>query len=150
MDTVLVPVASHPGWARDVAAEASEIESNGNGEAVLVHLFDPDEVESTRSNLDMPVDGEITLDELAARKAGVSAAVDEFEEAKIDTRVRGVRAEQDRGRAILAAAKREGADRIYLYGRKRSPAGKAVFGSAVQRVLLNASCPVVVVPAGVR
>lgn len=32
---------------------------------------------------------------------------------------------------------------LVISGRRRSPTGKAIFGDAAQRILLNASCPVV-------
>ncbi|WIV66400.1 universal stress protein [Natrialbaceae archaeon AArc-T1-2] len=150
MDTFLVPVTSHPGWARDVATAATEIESPEDAEGIVAHVFEDGEVESTRSNLELPADETATLDELAARKSGVSTTVAELEDAGIDARVRGVRAGDEPGDAIVSAAERAGVDRIYLYSRKRSPAGKAVFGSTVQRVLLSASCPVVVLPYGAR
>jgi nucleotide-binding universal stress UspA family protein len=150
METVLIPVTSHTGWARDVVTTAAEIESGNDVEAVVVHVFEEGEVESTRSNLDLPAGETATLDELATRKSGVLVTMELLEEERIDARVNGVRAENKPGSPIITIAEQEDADRIYLYSRKRSPAGKAVFGSRVQRVLLNASCPVVVVPFGAR
>ncbi|MFC7059322.1 universal stress protein [Halovenus salina] len=45
---------------------------------------------------------------------------------------------------ILRHAEEEDVDSIVLGGRKRSPAGKALFGSVTQRVILNTDKPVVV------
>jgi nucleotide-binding universal stress UspA family protein len=45
---------------------------------------------------------------------------------------------------ILRHADDEDVDSIVLGGRKRSPAGKALFGSVTQRVILNTDKPVVV------
>lgn len=146
METIIVPMTRNPSYAQDVAAAAAAMETADSVEAVVLHVFDDDAIESTRSNLDLDADEAFSLDDLAARKAGVSTAVAELEAAAIETRVRGVRTDAEPGGAIVAAAEREAADRIYLYSRKRSPAGKAVFGSTVQRVLRNASCPVVVLP----
>lgn len=46
---------------------------------------------------------------------------------------------------ILAVARELDPDTIVLAGRKRSPVGKAVFGSVTQDILLNADYPVTVV-----
>lgn len=46
---------------------------------------------------------------------------------------------------ILAAADKHDARYIVVGGRKRTPAGKALFGSATQSILLNADQPVVTV-----
>lgn len=43
---------------------------------------------------------------------------------------------------IVSYASEHDARYIVIGGRKRSPAGKALFGSVVQSVLLNSSCPV--------
>lgn len=45
---------------------------------------------------------------------------------------------------ILSVADEIDADLIAVSGRKRSPAGKALFGSVTQSVLLSAECPVLV------
>ncbi|MUW15778.1 universal stress protein [Halorubrum sp. CBA1125] len=47
---------------------------------------------------------------------------------------------------LLAAADEVDADAICVSGRERSPAGKAVFGSVSQDVVLRADIPVFVVP----
>lgn len=44
---------------------------------------------------------------------------------------------------ILAEAAELDPRYLVISGRRRSPAGKAVFGNTAQRILLNADCPVV-------
>lgn len=49
---------------------------------------------------------------------------------------------------ILRSAEEHDVDSIVLGGRKRSPAGKAIFGSVTQSVILNTDRPVVVTGQG--
>lgn len=141
--TILVPTTEHPQYVETVADAAIETEDDGFS-AVVLHVFDEDERATTAANLDVE---NPELDDLAARKNGVGTARDRFESAGVDCRCRGVEADGDEADAILRAAEEADADRIYMYSRRRSPAGKAVFGSTLQQVILNASVPVVVTPS---
>lgn len=46
---------------------------------------------------------------------------------------------------VLGEADRRSVEYLVIGGRKRTPVGKAVFGSKTQSILLTASCPVVTV-----
>ena len=52
----------------------------------------------------------------------------------------------DPGQRVVEHARKSGADLISVAGRKRSPAGKAVFGSVSQSVMLNAEVPTLYCP----
>lgn len=142
--TVLLPVNNYAPWARDVATVVTEIEDD-DVEVVVLHVFDDNEVASTHANLNDPET--LSLDELAMRKNGVDAAQDVLSADGLEATPCGVREDEQTADAIIEMAESVGADRVYLYGRKRSPAGKAVFGSTIQRVILNATVPVTIVPA---
>jgi nucleotide-binding universal stress UspA family protein len=74
---------------------------------------------------------------------GVSEAVEYLNDAGIPVEIREVYAPVADGIVDLAAE--VGADSIVMSGRKRSPAGKALFGSVTQSVILSSPVPVTVV-----
>lgn len=145
MTRVLLPASNHSRWAESVADVIVDTEADNDTTAVVTHVFDEAEVTSTNANLD--IEGRAKVDELASRKSGVTAATERLDDAGIDTEVRGIEHDGEPADAIVDAVEEEDADRLYMYSRKRSPAGKAVFGSTLQQVILNARVPVVVVPS---
>jgi nucleotide-binding universal stress UspA family protein len=78
----------------------------------------------------------------ATQLAPVRAAGDVLEDAGVDYEV--TESSGDPAEAIIDAAADADADLIVIGGRKRSPAGKALFGSVTQTVILNAGRPVMV------
>jgi nucleotide-binding universal stress UspA family protein len=145
MSTVLLPASNHSKWAESVADVVVDTEDDEDLTVVVSHVFDADEVTSTSENLD--IEGRADVDELASRKSGVGAALGRLDDADVDTEVRGIEHEGEPAEAIVDAVEAVDADRLYMYSRKRSPAGKALFGSTLQEVVIEARVPVVVVPS---
>ncbi|WP_423747002.1 universal stress protein (plasmid) [Haladaptatus sp. SPP-AMP-3] len=145
-ETILLPLRNYRPWAEAVADATATVES-GDVTALLLHVFDGDELSSTRENIDSS--GSMTVDDLAARKSGIVAARETLQDAGVSVEVRGLEQAETTADSILTVADEAGVERLYLYGRKRSPTGKAVFGSTLQRILLNATVPVTVVPSNV-
>ena len=79
------------------------------------------------------------IQELATERAA-AIAKQETEDFEVVGRVGNV------PREILDYAREQGAQYIVIGGRKRSPLGKAIFGSVSQAVIQQAARPVVTVP----
>lgn len=69
----------------------------------------------------------------------LKASIDNIDQARVDTQGRV----GDPASEILSAADSLDPRFLVIGGKKRSPVGKAIFGSVTQEVLLNATCPVV-------
>lgn len=78
----------------------------------------------------------------ATQVPAVRSVTDRLDEVGLDYEVRD--GGGDPAEAILSTARERDVDLIVLGGRKRSPAGKALFGSRTQTVVLNADRPVLI------
>ena len=97
-------------------------------EAVLAHTMDKEE----RS-----VDEDM---QQADRIDTVRRAKETLSDAGVSTKTQTLSSPPKDG--IISLAESESIDEIVMGGRKRSPTGKAVFGSTAQHVMLNSPSPV--------
>ncbi|XVH31797.1 universal stress protein [Haloferacaceae archaeon DSL9] len=74
----------------------------------------------------------------------VETAAERFESQPVEYAIR--EATGDPAEAILAAAAERDSDVIVVGVKKRSPVGKALFGSVAQKIILDGDRPVTVVP----
>ena len=126
MTDVLLAVDDGEARARLQAADVADLDWEVL-EATVLHVF-TDNVEGASIGQFGP-----------AREAG-----DVLEDAGI--KVTMAETSGDPGEQVVGYAEEVGADLVSVAGRKRSPAGKAVFGSVSQSVMLNAEVPVLYCP----
>ena len=141
LDTLLLAVGPNDAnRIEELAATVTDIAGPAGADVVIAHVFTDEEYETVVDRLEFDAVAEADPDDVADRHTTVRDLRDLLHDAGIDTSVRG--AVGDHGDQIVALAKDTAADLVVVGGRKRSPTGKAVFGSVAQEVMLNAPCPV--------
>ncbi|MFC7177549.1 universal stress protein [Halosegnis marinus] len=145
LETVLVAVGgSSPGDR--LAQVAEDIAGPAGATVVLGHVFAEDDYEDTVERLEFDDDTEVSPDAVAGRNRTVRDLEKRFDAAGIESDHRG--AVGERAPEVVSMAEALDADLLVVGGRRRSPTGKAVFGSTAQEILLDAPCPVTFVKRG--
>lgn len=150
LETILLAVGHGDRERIDrLAEETIDVAQPAGARVVLGHVFTDEEYETTIDNLKFDRDAEnLSADVVAARHATIRELQKHFEDVGVKYEVRGAVGEH--GESIVELAKEVDADRVVVGGRKRSPAGKAVFGSVAQEVMLSSPCPVTFVRADTK
>lgn len=140
LETVLVAVGPDT-QTTQLAEETINVAAGTGARVVLGHVFTEEEYESALDRLEFDtVASEVDVDQVARRHVATHDIAGMLDEADVEYEIRG--AIGDHADAIVSLAEAVEADRILVGGRGRSPAGKAVFGSTAQEVMLAAPCPV--------
>lgn len=142
LETILLAVGrdDHERIER-LAEETIEVAKPTGARVVLAHVFTDAEYEDTIDNLEFDRNAEnLSADAVASRHSSIRTLQQRLEDADIEYQTRG--AVGDHGESIVQLARDVDADRVVVGGRKRSPTGKAVFGSVAQEVMLSSPCPV--------
>jgi nucleotide-binding universal stress UspA family protein len=108
-----------------------------------LHVFTERAYEDGIDEAGFPDDNEPSPTELAARLEAIDTVAAELETADVSYEIRGAIGVE--GETIIQETDAADGDLLFLSGRKRSPTGKAVFGSTAHRIMMNASCPVLFV-----
>jgi nucleotide-binding universal stress UspA family protein len=138
MYRVLLPVDTNEDRARAQGAYVAGLPGDvGSVEVLLLHVFTGDD--------------EITPNDFASRKeasriGAVRRAEESLQEAGIEVSI--FDESGDPAERIIEEANAHDVDSIVLGSQKRSPTGKALFGSVAQAVILDTNRPVVVTAPG--
>ena len=142
LDTILLAIGpSDADRVERLAEETIDVAGPAGSTVVIGHVFTQSEYDDALDKLDFDTQAEeVSPNDVATRHATIRELASLLDEAGVDYVVRG--AVGDHGKAIVDLAEEVDADRVVVGGRKRSPTGKAVFGSVAQEVMLSAPCPV--------
>jgi nucleotide-binding universal stress UspA family protein len=144
MDSITVVTAitgMNEGHTEDFLGVIEKLGNSENVDVAITHVYDEGDTEKLVEMFDVDLDQPQHLDAIAKHNTAVQMLSDGLDKRNISYWTRG--AIGDPVAKILEIAEDESADFILIAGRERSPAGKAIFGSTSQRVLLNASRPVI-------
>ncbi|KAB1186793.1 MULTISPECIES: universal stress protein [Haloferax] len=150
IETILLAVGAGDADRLDRLAEETIDVAGPTGATVVIgHVFTKDEYTDALDNLDFDIEAEeVSGDDVARRHASVRELAQKFDAAGLTYEVRGPVG--DHGKKLVELTNEVDADRLIVGGRKRSPAGKAVFGSLAQEVMLESPCPVTFVRADTK
>lgn len=136
---VIVAAVSRSDRARHVIREAKALAEAFGEELHVIHVLTRSKfVELERTNVEETGQA-LDMDEVKA----VATAIADDAAGDLVKGYESVGLVGDPATTIVEYANDEDAHYVVLSPRKRSPTGKALFGSVAQSVLLNASCPVV-------
>lgn len=131
--------------SRTVATIAADLAATYDEPLVALHVVPNEDFEEHKAAIERVGEQKsysFTQEESSAEqfvRAFVEESVDDFGDLDFEARGRV----GDVTEEILAEAESLDPRYLVISGRRRSPSGKAVFGSTAQRLLLNAECPVV-------
>jgi nucleotide-binding universal stress UspA family protein len=123
--------------AARILAVGEDLARAYDDELVVVHVTPEDVVESRRESFDEYYTDDAVEDAATVARNAAEGVVSAETTVEIVGRVGDIVSE------LLEAATEREARYLVIGGRKRSPTGKALFGSTTQSILLSANLPVV-------
>lgn len=144
IETVVLAVDSEDTELTErLATTTGDIAQPADATVALAHLYTEAEYRETRARLNFDPDSEVTPDVLAERNVRVREFADALATTDLDVTAHGrICDDASKGERLTDLAEEIDADLLVVGERGRSPAGKAIFGSTAQEVMLNAPCPV--------
>jgi nucleotide-binding universal stress UspA family protein len=136
IETVLIAVEDNESRMRSVVEHAAEIADALSARVVLYHVYEPEAFENLLSARDMP---SADPGELARQNATVEAAATALKEAGVDFSVEASTGEP--AEELTSYIGSHDIDHVFVGGRNRSPAGKALLGSVSQQIMVGTDVP---------
>lgn len=117
-----------------------DIAGPSDATVLLAHVFTQDEFDSTLERMNIEDSADVPADTVARQHATIKTIAERLDDEDLTYEIKG--AIGSHGDEIIRLATEANSDLVIVGGRKRSPTGKAVFGSTAQEVMLSAPCPV--------
>lgn len=135
----LLAVVEPTDAAAELINDVGEIAEALDADVLLIHVTTALEYSTRRKAREEPLSSSETYTREEAKDGATQLARDIGNEvlSEFDVEYEAAGYLGDRAETILEVADQYDCDHIFLPGRQRSPTGKALFGDATQKVLLN-------------
>lgn len=135
--------------AKDLLREAGTLAAGVDADVVVVHVTTEAEYSGRREAMEAIPNSSTNYTPEEAEAGATQFAKDLADEVlgDVDVEYQATGYVGKKAAKTLEAADEYGCDHVFLAGRKRSPAGKAIFGDATQKVILDSDHPVTVLTA---
>lgn len=141
LETVVLANGNNDADQLDTLAETTaDIAGPADAKVQVLYVFAEEEYDGVRERLNIDSNSETTPGDVARREQFVRDVSDVFDERDVRYDIGGTVGKS--GESIVEKTARVDADLAIIGGNRRSPTGKAVFGSTAQEVVLNSTCPV--------
>ncbi|MFC6905201.1 universal stress protein [Halalkalicoccus tibetensis] len=141
IETILLAIGQEDeDRAKRLAETVIDVAEPTGATVILSHVFTDREFDQVVDRLDFDASDSPDPSDVASRHVTTRTIAQSLDAADVDYEISG--SIGDRGETIVELAKEVDADRVIVGGRRRSPTGKAVFGSTAQEVMLSSPCPV--------
>ncbi|MFP4590911.1 MAG: universal stress protein [Halobacteriales archaeon] len=145
MERALVLITGTP-EEKDLVRLAGELAAGVGAEVLLLHVTTEEEFADQADALAEMTQLDVTYGveqaEEGAKQFAANVGNDVFED--VDVEFHGLGRLGDVEGETLKVAEEYGCDHLFVAGRRRSPAGKAIFGDRTQSLILNFDGPVTV------
>jgi nucleotide-binding universal stress UspA family protein len=144
LNTVLLAIGdSETDQIEQLAETAIDIAGPAGATVALAHVFSKETYEEAREKLQFDSTSEVTPSVVAKRNINYRELGETLSDAGIKSTVHARLSNgASDGDRLAELAEEVDADLVIVGGRRRTPTGKAVFGSTAQTIMLNAPCPV--------
>ncbi|PSQ06854.1 universal stress protein [Halobacteriales archaeon QS_6_71_20] len=143
---VLIAVDDDEGRAADQIEMLRSLPGHEDLRVTVVHVYETVDAPADEAGRSVIESVNEELPSLRDLPGTVRSVADAAEELGVDAEV--TERAGDPAAEVLAEADQRDVDAVLLAGRERSPAGKALFGSVTQRVMLEGNRPVLVSTEG--
>lgn len=132
--------------AKTLLREAGELSAGVDAELILVYGTTEEEYNERREDMARipDIDTTYSIDQAIEGVQRFAKDMGRTVLSDVDVEWEPVGRIGEKADEVLELAAERDCDHIFIAGRKRSPTGKAVFGDATQRVILDADMPVTV------
>lgn len=131
--------------AKRLVREAGELAAGVDADLTLIYVADEEEYDNVREQLAEVTGQTYGIGQALEGARNYASDIGREVLSDVDITYETTGLVGDRAETVLSEMDKRGCDHVFTTGKRRSPAGKALFGDDTQRLILDSEHPVTVI-----